>query len=92
MKDGFVRVAAAVPSLHAAQVDYNVESMITAFKEAKKEKAQIVVFPELAVTGASCGDLFLHQAFLEKAKRGLYRFVKSTAGCQAIVYAGYPFL
>ncbi len=92
MKDGFVRAAAIVPSLHTARIDHNIDAMTEAFKAAKKDKAQIMVFPELAVTGASCGDLFLQQVFLEKAREGLYRFVRETAGCQAVIFAGFPFL
>ena len=66
---GYYRLASAVPQLRIADVDYNVDRLIAGFREASEKQAAAVVFPELSITGYSCGDLFfqprLRQAALE---------------------------
>ena len=55
---GFVRVGAAVPKLQVADCKYNTERIKEQIQEAVEEGIQIVCFPELSVTGYTCGDLF----------------------------------
>ena len=55
---GFIRVAAAVPAVRVADTEANVAEICRMTGEAEAAKASIVVFPELAVTGYTCGDLF----------------------------------
>jgi NAD+ synthase (glutamine-hydrolysing) len=66
LQHGFVRVAAAVPRLRVADCAHNVEAMLRLLDDAEQQMVQIVVFPELAITGYTCGDLF-HQTVLQKA-------------------------
>ena len=54
---GLYRLALVSPDLRPADVDFNVEQMITAYREAAAEGASLVLFPEAAVTGSSCGSL-----------------------------------
>ncbi len=63
---GFIRVAAAVPSLKVADCDYNAQRILALLKRAEAEQVAIVVFPELSLTGYTCGDLF-HQTVLQRS-------------------------
>ena len=63
---GFVRVAAAVPSVRVADADYNVQRIRGLLKRAESEQVAVVVFPELSLTGYTCGDLF-HQTVLQRS-------------------------
>ena len=71
---GFQRIALCVPECRVADVDYNCEKMLALAKQAAKEKAGVVVFPELSVTTASCGDMFRSQALLTAAENGAGSF------------------
>ncbi len=66
LQHGFVRAAAALPRLRVADCAYNVERLLILLDQAEQQAVQIVVFPELALTGYTCGDLF-HQPVLQKA-------------------------
>jgi NAD+ synthase (glutamine-hydrolysing) len=65
IEHGFVRVAAAVPALRVADCAYNVECLLGLLARAEDEGVAVLVFPELALTGYTCADLF-HQATLQK--------------------------
>ena len=56
MKQGFVKVAAATPDIRVADVPYNMKKICEAIGEAAQERAKILVFPELCITGYTCGD------------------------------------
>lgn len=71
MKQGFIKVAAATPDIRVADVAFNTEEIIKRMREAAGNGARIIVFPELCVTGYTCGDLFTQDALLETAKGGL---------------------
>ncbi len=66
LQHGFVRVAAALPRLRVADCAYNVERILHLLDQAERETVQVLVFPELALTGYTCGDLF-HQPALQKS-------------------------
>ena len=57
-KFGFIRVAAGVPNVRVADVDFNVEEIGKLVKKCIKEKVEILLLPELCITGYTCGDLF----------------------------------
>ena len=73
---GFQRIALCVPECRVADVDYNCEKMLALAKQVAKEKAGVVVFPELSVTTASCGDMFRSEALLTAAENGVARLLK----------------
>ena len=68
MKYGFITVAAAVPSVKVADTEYNVKQIEDFVAQAEGKGVEIVVFPELSVTGYSCQDLFLQQLLVEQAE------------------------
>ena len=78
MKQGFIKVAAATPDIRVADVAFNTEEIIKRMREAAGNGARIIVFPELCVTGYTCGDLFTQDALLETAKGGLLKITEAT--------------
>ena len=91
MKDGFIRVAAATPDIKVADCDYNADRIIELIRQAAAEDVSIVVFPELCVTGYTCGDLFLQKVLLDGAKKALVKIAKETADCDLLAFVGLPF-
>lgn len=91
MKDGFIRVAAATPDIKVADCDYNADRIIELIKQAEAEDVSIVVFPELCITGYTCGDLFLQKVLLDGAKNALVKIAKETADCDLLAFVGLPF-
>ena len=91
MKDGFIRVAAATPDIKVADCGYNADRIIELIKQAAEENASLVVFPELCITGYTCGDLFLQKVLLDGAKKALVKIAEETAGCDLLAFVGLPF-
>ncbi len=91
LKYGFVKTAAATPKIRVADCDYNAEQIIAFAKEASANGASLVVFPELCVTGYTCGDLFLQKTLLNSAEIAVNTIVKATAGLtETILIIGAP--
>ena len=89
-KFGYVRVAAAVPELKVANVDFNAEKIVKEIKKLNKEGVQVVTFPELCITGYTCGDLFKQDFLLNKAIEGLKFIVDNTSNLDIISIVGMP--
>ena len=87
---GFLRVGAAIPKLHVADVDFNAAAIISTIKEAAGHGIQALAFPEMAVTGYTIGDLVQHKSLLNKALDGLRRILLETASTNMIVAVGLP--
>lgn len=90
MRDGFIKVAAITPEVKVADVTFNVAQIAQHMKEACERGAKIIAFPELAITGYSCGDLFFQDLLLEKAKEGLFQLAEVSAALDAIFFVGLP--
>ena len=92
MKDnfGFVRVAAAVPMIRVADCSYNVEQVKQQITEAIEEGVEIICFPELTLTGYTCGDLFFTQRLPQSTLRGLEDVCNFTREKPIIVLIGAP--
>ena len=90
MKHGFVKVAAAVPAVKVADVMYNVQEIERLITMADAEHVEVVVFPELSVTGYSCQDLFRERLLLDKAEEGLLRLIDFTRKLDIIAVVGMP--
>ncbi len=86
----FIRVAAAVPPVAVANPAQNALHCIKMAQEAEKNSPQLVVFPELCLTGYTCGDLFFQQALLTGAKAALAQVVAASKGLQAVLAVGLP--
>ena len=90
MRDGFVKVAACTPDLRVADCLYNTARICKEIKEALDQNARIIVFPELSITGYTCGDLFWQEALLKEAKHQLIHILARTKGNDALVFVGLP--
>lgn len=85
---GLVRVMAAVPHLYLGNVEKNVEAHIAQMKAAAEKQAALMVFPELSLTGYTCGDLFFQRTLLDDAVAGLQRLARECpSGLTAVVGA-----
>ena len=73
MKQGFVKVATATPMGRVADCKYNADEIIKIIEEGEKERIRLLVFPELCITGYTCGDLFLQNRLLRSAREELLR-------------------
>lgn len=90
MQNGFIKVAAITPHIRVADPIYNAERICECIDEAEANKAKIVVFPELCITGYTCGDLFLQERLLEEAKKALMMITEHTDGVDALIFVGMP--
>jgi NAD+ synthase (glutamine-hydrolysing) len=87
---GFVRVAAAVPPLKVAGLTFNLERILEFARRADDEGAQVVVFPELSLTGYTAGDLFHQHLLLDRAADALGSLADATAGIRPLLIVGFP--
>lgn len=90
MDFGFIRVAAAVPRVKVADVDANVEEMCKLVEQAENEDVSIIAFPELSVTGYTCGDLFGQELLIRKAEEGIKKLKAFSRGKKVTIVAGVP--
>ena len=84
---GFMRVASAAPELRVADVDFNTAQISAAMVTAAKRGASIILYPELSITGYTCGDLFTQSLLINKALEALKSLATDTKkfGIDAIV-------
>ncbi len=90
MKDGFIKIACITPPLRVADCTYNADQIITYANEAAENGAKLIVFPELCITGYTCGDLFLQQTLLRGALDALYWILTETKALESVVVVGLP--
>jgi NAD+ synthase (glutamine-hydrolysing) len=90
MKDGFVKVAAAAPVIRVADCEYNAARVIEAIENADRLGVKVLVFPELTLTGVTCGDLFRHRVLLDGALRALERVIRASEGRDMLLFVGLP--
>lgn len=90
MKDGFLRVASATPHIKVADCTGNAQKIIAMAKEAVENGASLVVFPELCITGYTCGDLFLQRALLNSAQENLKVIINETKELDCVILVGLP--
>lgn len=90
MNYGYVKVAAAVPRVKVADCRFNAEQIEKEIIIADEKGVQIIAFPELCITGYTCGDLFAQQLLLEEAEIGLIRILNDTRQMDIISILGMP--
>ena len=90
MKDGFVKAAAATPEIQVADCAFNARQIISLIRQAQEQGVRIVCFPELCVTGYTCGDLFLQRTLLDGAETALSHILAETAGLDILSAVGLP--
>lgn len=90
MQHGFITVAAAIPQVKVADVDYNIKEMARLVDEAEQQGVEILTFPELSVTGYTCQDLFRQQLLLHKAEEGVEWLLHETQDKELVFIVGAP--
>ena len=90
MRDGFIKVAAASPSLKVGNPSFNKDRIIKLMNEAEAKRDKILVFPELSITGYTAGDLFFQSALLESATEALLEIAEASAALDVLSFVGYP--
>ena len=92
MRQGFVKVAATTPNIRVADVEHNAQEICRLIDETIANGAKIIVFPELCITGYTCGDLFTHDVLLKNAREAMFKIAAHTTGKDALVFVGLPFV
>ena len=92
MHNGFFRVAACVPSVSVGDVAANTSSIISMIQTLERKSVELAVFPELCVTGYTCGDLFHNEALLDAASEAVQRIAAATKGLRITAVIGAPML
>ena len=90
MKHGFITVAAAIPSVKVADCDYNEKQLESLIVQAEGKGVEIIVFPELCITGYTCQDLFGQQLLLEEAEKAVLKLLDFTRSLDIIAIVGLP--
>ena len=90
MNYGFVKVASAIPRVRVADCAFNASQIEKEIIIADGKGVEIIVFPELCLTGYTCGDLFAHSLLLESAELGLMQILNNTRQLDIISILGMP--
>ena len=90
MRYGFYKVASATFSVKLGDVHENAKQIIEYIKKADEANIQLLVFPELCITGYTCGDMFLRKEFCENAETALVEILDATAYNSVLVCVGMP--
>ena len=88
----YVRIATIVGNVKVGDTVHNTKDVINKIKTTVSEKADIIVMPELALTGYTCGDLFFQKELIANAKKGLLEILKETKEYCGTIVIGTPLL
>lgn len=91
MKFGFIRCCAVTPDIKVGDCIYNSKNIADKIKEISINNTEIAVFPELVVTGYTCGDLFNQRALLDEALSALKYIIDETKELNIISVIGLPY-
>lgn len=87
---GFIKIATAIPSIKVSDTCYNSSQIVDMAKQAASKGVQVTVFPELSITGYSCGDLFGQQLLLSSTEESLNTILKATTSYPMLIIVGMP--
>jgi len=87
---GFYRIAACVPVVRVADPAFNAEQILSLAKKAAADRASVQLFPELALSAYSCGDLFHNGTLLDGVEQAAERLCRETADLDSILAVGAP--
>ena len=90
MNQGFIKVAAAIPNVRVGDVKYNLSHTQALLSRADKNGVEIIVFPELGITGYTCADLFRQTVLLESTEQAVAQLVRACAKLSIVGVVGIP--
>ena len=90
MKYGIIKVASAVPTVKVADCNANTKEIELLIAQASSQGAEVVVFPELSITGYSCQDLFRQQLLIDAAENCVMQILEFSRQLDIISIVGAP--
>ena len=90
MQNGFITVAAAIPQVKVADCVYNTQQIESMIAQAEGKGVEVIVFPELSITGYTCQDLFRQHALIEQAETAVMMLLDFTRKLDVIAIVGLP--
>ena len=87
---GFIKVATYSPEIRVADVGFNLSKIKEGIEMANEKGANLLVLPELSLTGATCGDLFYQDVLLSSARSALLDLLNFTKNIEMLVFVGMP--
>ena len=90
MAYGFIKAACVSPRMKVADCVFNAQEIVAEAERSAKNGASVIVFPELSITGYTCGDLFFQQTLLQAAQNQLSEIIKKTAALNSLIFVGLP--
>lgn len=87
---GFINVAAAIPAVKVANCSYNLQQVILQTENAIAQDIELLVFPELSVTGYTCQDLFRHHTLINQAEYAVKTLLETTKNQDITLVVGVP--
>ena len=88
MKYGFVRIGVGIPEVKVADTQFNVEEIEKLILKAQAQAVEILVTPELGLTGYTCQDLFFQQTLQEEAEVALMKLMDFTRSMDMVIVVG----
>ena len=88
-KTGYIRTAAATPAVIVANTEHNTAGIIKCAREADRNGTAVVLFPELAITAYTCGDLFYQEHLYQNNLKGLQEIIRQSADIEAVIITGF---
>lgn len=92
MKEGFIKVGVGTPKVVVGDVRFHVEEIKKQMQEGESQGIKLLAFPELCLTGATCGDLFFQEVLLQAAYKGLLELVEASKNYDMVCFVGLPLL
>jgi NAD+ synthase (glutamine-hydrolysing) len=89
-KYGYLRVAAAVPDVRIGDPARNAAEIFDRIRDADRHGVKVMVFPELSMTGYTCGDLFHQSSLLDAARQAMQELLDRTKHCDVLAAVGMP--
>lgn len=85
-----IKIGAFAPKIHLANPNKNADAIICAIKQAEEKSVRLLCFPELALTGSTCGDLFFQYDLIQGAIAALHRIICETKALELVSVIGMP--
>lgn len=86
----YLRVASVSPEIRVADVDFNTKEILRIYAELIGKGVQVVCFPELCISGYTCGDLFFQHALLGAVRNAIHQLAEATSQYGGVMLVGAP--
>ena len=86
----YFRIACAVPDVEVADVNFNIGEIKKFISDAKDKNVDLLVFPELSISGYTCGDLFFQSTLIKESAYGIREIVEYSMDSDTVIAVGAP--